>query len=126
MRDLIGAYGARVMGVEPGWSPLAVQVADVALWEDEVLGSATDSGSVLGGELGFRRSALESVPELLALPTDFVRPAVASGARWAGGVRRSLRLADAIAHPPAGVRRRRSWWCTQRWRCSCHPAGRYG
>ncbi|HNP58753.1 MAG TPA: amino acid adenylation domain-containing protein [Gordonia sp. (in: high G+C Gram-positive bacteria)] len=97
MRDLIGAYGARVMGVEPGWSPLAVQVADVALWEDEVLGSATDSGSVLGGELGFWRSALESVPELLALPTDFVRPAVASGRGGQVEFEIPARLADAIA-----------------------------
>ena len=92
-RDLIGAYGDGWQGW-CRWEPLAVQVADVALWEASVLGSVADEGSVLGGELAFWRQRLAGVPELLELPTDFC------GRRW-----------------------RRWWWvgrlilwCPSRWR----------
>ncbi|GAB08435.1 putative non-ribosomal peptide synthetase [Gordonia araii NBRC 100433] len=82
-RDLIGAYLARAAGTAPTWSPLPVQVADVAVWEEQVLGAADDPGSVLGAELEFWRKTLEAAPDLLELPTDFARPPVASmrGAR---------------------------------------------
>ena len=65
-------------GLVPVWEPLAVQVADVALWEASVLGSVADEGRCWVGELAFWRQRLAGVPELLELPTDFVRPAVAS------------------------------------------------
>ncbi len=77
-RDLVTAYSARVRGAAPAWAPLPVQVADVALWEERVLGSTADPGSVLGAELEFWRTTLTAAPSLLELPTDFPRPAAAS------------------------------------------------
>lgn len=61
-----------------------MQVADVALWEASVLGSVADAGSVLGGELEFWRERLAGVPELLELPTDFVRRRGGVDVWWSG------------------------------------------
>ena len=53
-QDLIGAYGALwVAGLVPVWEPLAVQVADVALWEASVLGSVADEGRCWVGSWRF-------------------------------------------------------------------------
>ncbi|NMM84102.1 hypothetical protein B2J88_06975, partial [Rhodococcus sp. SRB_17] len=78
IRDLMIAYSARTHGEAPGWAPLAVQYSDFALWQHQILGVADDTESVMSQQINFWTSALAGLPEQLDLPTDRVRPAVAS------------------------------------------------
>ncbi|MBO2453276.1 amino acid adenylation domain-containing protein [Actinomadura barringtoniae] len=78
LRDLSTAYTARCSGRAPGWAPLPLQYADYALWQQELLAAATDDASVAARQLAYWRERLAEVPEQLALPTDRVRPKVAS------------------------------------------------
>ncbi|MCK0438390.1 non-ribosomal peptide synthase/polyketide synthase [Gordonia alkaliphila] len=78
--DVLTAYTARAAGEVPGFVPLPLQFADYAIWQREVLGAPEDASSVVGRQLGFWRESLAGVPELLELPTDRPRPAVASQA----------------------------------------------
>ncbi|WP_051124611.1 non-ribosomal peptide synthetase [Amycolatopsis benzoatilytica] len=78
LRDLATAYRARHDGAVPEFRPLPVQYADYTLWQREVLGSEEDSDSPLAGQVQFWRDQLAGLPDVLDLPTDRPRPAVAS------------------------------------------------
>ncbi|MCX4725054.1 non-ribosomal peptide synthetase [Streptomyces sp. NBC_01306] len=77
LRDVGAAYGARVAGNAPQWAELAVQYADYAVWQRELLGEASDPESLAGQQLAFWSRVLRDAPEELSLPTDRVRSAVA-------------------------------------------------
>ncbi|MEC1777365.1 non-ribosomal peptide synthetase [Bacillus mojavensis] len=74
-RDLTAAYTARCHGRAPEWTPLAVQYADYALWQQSLLGSEHDPDSLIAGQLAFWKERLEDLPDQLELPTDYSRPA---------------------------------------------------
>ncbi|AXK36942.1 hypothetical protein DVA86_34950 [Streptomyces armeniacus] len=78
VRDLAADYTARRTGGEPAQDAPAVQYADYALWQHDILGSDDDPGSHAARQLGYWTSALRDLPEELPLPADRVRPAVAS------------------------------------------------
>ncbi|UGT39784.1 amino acid adenylation domain-containing protein [Nocardia yamanashiensis] len=75
-RDLVTAYVARTQGNSPAWSPLAVQYADFALWQREVIGTDDDENSVAAAQLAFWRDRLAGAGGSLDLPLDRPRPAV--------------------------------------------------
>ncbi|WP_063920716.1 amino acid adenylation domain-containing protein [Nocardia mikamii] len=77
-RDVMTAYAARHTGQPPQWQPLPVQYADFALWQRRVLGAAADPTSLMSTQLDYWRTTLDRVPDLLDLPTDRPRPAVAT------------------------------------------------
>uniref|UniRef100_UPI001F217AEB condensation domain-containing protein n=1 Tax=Streptomyces sp. NRRL S-87 TaxID=1463920 RepID=UPI001F217AEB len=77
-RDLGTAYGARLAGVAPAWDALPVQYADYAVWQHDLLGAADDPESAGARQLAYWRRQLADLPEVLELPTDRERPAVAS------------------------------------------------
>ncbi|MBE7193872.1 MAG: amino acid adenylation domain-containing protein, partial [Gordonia polyisoprenivorans] len=91
--DLIAAYsingdgsavGVNGDGSAVGTRPaLPVQFADVALWQRDALGAVDDPDSVLGRQLAYWSEHLAGLPEVLDLPADRARPAIASqrGAR---------------------------------------------
>ncbi|MCK0438394.1 amino acid adenylation domain-containing protein [Gordonia alkaliphila] len=78
MTDVLTAYAARAAGEVPVFVELPVQFADYAIWQREVLGSPEDADSVLGRQLAFWREALAGVPDVLELPADRPRPAIAT------------------------------------------------
>lgn len=72
--DLATAYAARKDGRTPTWSPLAVQYADYALWQRDLLDSVGDA------QIDFWVGSLAGAPDEMALPADRPRPARPSGA----------------------------------------------
>ncbi|MEU1485843.1 amino acid adenylation domain-containing protein [Streptomyces sp. NPDC005752] len=77
-RDLGAAYRARVSGTDtPDWPELRVQYADYTLWQRRLLGDADDPDSLAARQLAFWQEALRGAPDLLDLPLDRPRPAVA-------------------------------------------------
>ncbi len=76
--DLTAAYLARAAGTEPSFEPLPVQYADYAIWQRRALGDVDDAASVMGAQLEYWSAHLAGMPDLLELPTDRPRPAVAS------------------------------------------------
>ncbi|MGC4987745.1 amino acid adenylation domain-containing protein [Nocardia salmonicida] len=78
VRDVTTAYLARAAGHAPDRAPLPVQYADYALWQLDRLGAEDDADSAGAEQLSFWRSELADLPDLLELPADYPRPAVAS------------------------------------------------
>ncbi|OFA51558.1 hypothetical protein BEN35_13405 [Streptomyces fradiae] len=95
MRDLGACYGGREL------PELPVQYADYALWQRRMLGAEDDPGSVASRQLAFWREALAGLPEVLELPVDRARPAVASYR----GERVPWRLDGGIHEAVAGLAR---------------------
>uniref|UniRef100_UPI000B130459 non-ribosomal peptide synthetase n=1 Tax=Nocardia amamiensis TaxID=404578 RepID=UPI000B130459 len=77
-RDLANAYVARCASIAPAWGPLPVQYADFAIWQRAALGSADAPASVLSGQLAYWTDRLAGLPEVVTLPSDRPRPAVAT------------------------------------------------
>ncbi|MFI9406362.1 amino acid adenylation domain-containing protein [Nocardia sp. NPDC052316] len=93
VRDVMVAYAARTAGEAPGWNPLPVQYADYALWQRAVLGDESDPESIAAQQILYWRKQLAGLPDLLELPTDRPRPAIASMA----GARVDVQI-DAATH----------------------------
>ncbi|WP_250306681.1 amino acid adenylation domain-containing protein, partial [Streptomyces sp. A 4/2] len=80
-RDLAEAYAARCEGRTADRPTLPVQYADYTLWQRELLGDAADPRSRFAEQLDYWKRQLSDLPELLQLPADRPRPAVAG---WQG------------------------------------------
>ncbi len=70
-RELTELYEAFSLGKPSPLTPLPIQYADFAHWQQELL-----SGERLDSHLGYWRQQLVGIPPLLELPTDRPRPSI--------------------------------------------------
>ncbi|MGW4369098.1 amino acid adenylation domain-containing protein [Nocardia takedensis] len=77
-RDMMSAYAARLEDEAPAWTPLPVQYADYAIWQQAVLGSEDDPRSLLRAQIDYWTAQLADLPALLELPADRRRPSTQS------------------------------------------------
>ncbi|WP_157125020.1 condensation domain-containing protein, partial [Nocardia pseudovaccinii] len=77
-RDVTAAYAARISGRVPAWTPLPVQYADYALWQQATLGTPDDPESLCAEQIRYWTEMLDGVAEELRLPFDRPRPVVLS------------------------------------------------
>nr|WP_107488033.1 non-ribosomal peptide synthetase [Streptomyces sp. LUP47B] len=78
VRDLATAYTARAAGTAPAWPELPLDYVDFTLWQHRVMGSESDPDSTVARQLAYWKDALAGIPDVLELPTDRPRPAVAT------------------------------------------------
>ena len=71
--EIVTLYGAFLQGQPSPLPELTIQYADYAIWQREFL-----QGALLDGHLSYWREQLGTELPLLALPTDFPRPAAFS------------------------------------------------
>ncbi|MFD4457035.1 non-ribosomal peptide synthase/polyketide synthase [Nocardia sp. NPDC058480] len=98
-RDVMVAYAAHRAGAAPQWTPLPVQYADFACWQRDALGDEDDADSVMSRQIDFWTTELADLPDLLSLPSDRPRPAVASGR----GARQTFTVPAAITERLRGI-----------------------
>ncbi|MDI3381092.1 amino acid adenylation domain-containing protein [Xenophilus aerolatus] len=91
MRELLAAYEALRAGRVPHGTPPAIQYGDYAAWQ-----RSAQAIEARHAHLAYWRERLQGLPDL-DLPTDFVRPALAShrGARVSAALPQRLREAAA-------------------------------
>ncbi|MFE3166655.1 amino acid adenylation domain-containing protein [Streptomyces sp. NPDC059224] len=77
LRDLEGAYTARLDGRAPAFAPLPVTYAQFSTWQHQSQSGDADEGAQRK-QLAFWRDALAGLPDRIALPLDRPRPAVPS------------------------------------------------
>ena len=70
-QELAALYNAYSIGQRTPLEPLAIQYADFAIWQRELL-----QGDLLQSQLSYWQKQLKDAPALLSLPTDRPRPAV--------------------------------------------------
>ena len=98
VRELAALYRAGASADAAGLAPLPVQYPDFAVWQRRWLGSGE-----LDRQLAHWRERLAGAPEVLELPTDRPRPAVATP----GGRRLPVRLGPEVAEPLRRLARER-------------------